>query len=50
MLVGHAHPEVTAAVQAQIPADVWDRIAAILIGQFRGNARLAADADRLGLP
>jgi hypothetical protein len=38
------------AVQAEIPADVWDRIAAILIGQFRGNARLAAEADRLGLP
>jgi lysophospholipase L1-like esterase len=38
------------AVQAQIPADVWDRIAAILIGQFRRSAALAAEADRLGLP
>lgn len=38
-----------ASVQSQIPADVWDRLAAILIGQFRLNANLAREADRLGL-
>jgi hypothetical protein len=38
------------SVEAQIPADIWDRIAAILIGQFRLNAALSREADRLGLP
>jgi hypothetical protein len=39
-----------AAVDAQIPPDIWERIAALLIGQFRLNARMAREADRLGLP
>jgi hypothetical protein len=37
------------AVGAQVPADIWDRIAAVLLGQLRGNAALAREADRLGL-
>ena len=42
--------DTNAAVQAQIPPDIWARIAGILIGQFRLNAALSAEADRLGLP
>jgi hypothetical protein len=38
------------SVEAQIPADIWDRIAAILLGEFRLNAAMAREADRLGLP
>ena len=37
------------AVQAQIPADIWDRIATILLSQFTLNANLAREAQRLGL-
>ena len=39
-----------AAAQATIPADIWERIAGILIKQFRTNPVLAREADRLGLP
>jgi hypothetical protein len=38
------------AAQATIPADIWERIAGILIKQFRTNPVLAREADRLGLP
>jgi hypothetical protein len=38
------------AAQATIPADIWERIAGILIKQFRTNPALAREADRLGLP
>jgi hypothetical protein len=39
-----------ASVEAAVPEDIWDRIAAILLTQFRQNAVLAREADRLGLP
>jgi lysophospholipase L1-like esterase len=38
-----------ASVQAQIPPDIWDQIAGILIGQFRRNPAMAREADRLGV-
>lgn len=38
-----------ASVQGQIPAEIWERISRILIGQFRVNAVMAREADRLGL-
>ena len=38
------------AAQATIPPDIWERIAGILIKQFRTNPVLAREADRLGLP
>jgi hypothetical protein len=38
-----------ASVQGQIPADIWERISRILIGQFRVNAVMAREADRLGV-
>jgi hypothetical protein len=38
------------AVQATVPADIWERIAGVLIQQFRTRPALAREADRLGLP
>jgi hypothetical protein len=37
------------AVEVQIPEDVWDRIAAVLLGQFLRIPSMAQEADRLGL-
>jgi hypothetical protein len=36
-------------VQATVPADIWQRIAGVLIKQFRSNVAMAHEADRLGL-